>query len=319
MNMPDDKEHKGEFDGKTFLYIRTNPADDGTEPLPSGLPCWISPDITIIQPGGMRGGEAIAGQINNVEVIVTNDGGIDAIDAYVEAFVCDPSTGFTPATAKPIGNDFLTIPGYNTATIAFSWIPLISDEGHRCILARVCLGIPPDCYKNGNIFDPIGDRHVAQRNISVLKFDEKSSNLSFGFKIVNPFGNKRQFLIQSMEVKTEKNADMIRAALGCRLMQFAGAPLKDINLHIGEVVSPKDFHLIEKSKDILCGVLPKPINSKTGRRDKIEMDEGEIRYAVINLSRNEKVRPGDVNVVQVEQIDIKTEQSVGGLWLIVQA
>ncbi len=48
--MPDDEEHKGEFDGKTFLYIRTNPADDGTEPLPSGLPCWISPDITIIQP-----------------------------------------------------------------------------------------------------------------------------------------------------------------------------------------------------------------------------------------------------------------------------
>jgi len=317
-NHEDKKKHEDhEFDGKTFLYIRTHPNDDGTEPLPAGLPFWISPDITVIQPGNVRGDEAVANETNQVEVVVTNAGGIDAVDAYVEAFVADPSTAFAPATATLIGGTFTTIPGYNTSTVTFNWIPLPADAGHRCLLARVCLTIPLDCYTDGSIFDVVGDRHVAQRNIHVVELAEKS--LSFGFKIVNPLKEKGDFLVRAMEVRANREADLIRMALGCRLAQFAEVPLREVTLTIGETIVPREVSA-EKGKPISqpLGVLPKAMTLKRSKSGRVEMKPGEIRYAVLTVTRNPDVRPGDISVVQVEQIDVRTKKVVGGLWLIVK-
>ena len=157
------------FDGITYLYIRTNPADTGAEPLAAGLQFWTSPDIWIVKPNGTVGGEAVPNQINQLQVTVTNAGGIPAIDALVDAFVADPALAITPATATPVGSGYLDIPAYSTGMISFPWAPQPGDTGHRCIVARVSLVAPLDTYTNPTAFEVVQDRHVAQRNIQVLE------------------------------------------------------------------------------------------------------------------------------------------------------
>lgn len=316
MNNDNGKDKEDEFDAKTFLYIRTNPADDGT-PLPAGSTFWISPDITIIRPGGIRGSEAHVGEAETVEVIVTNAGGIDAIDAYVEAFVANPSTGFTPATAKPVGNGFISIPHNNTQAITFPWVPTAQDAGHRCLFARVCLTFPPDCYANATIFDVLGDRHVAQRNINVVSFN--STTISFGFQIVNPIPKPiGQFIINAKEIKvTEENINSIRYALRSKDAQFAQVKLAGIGLKIMDSRSIDEKKSAEV-KNAKMGIFSKPLNIGKTRSSKIRMKEGEIKNAVVTLARNPDVRKGDLSLVQIEQIDSETREIVGGLWLVLK-
>jgi hypothetical protein len=306
----------GEFDGITYLYIRTNPADNGNVPLAPGLEFWISPDITIIQPGGMHGYEAIVDGGNQVEVIVTNAGGIPAVDAYVEVFLADPSTAFSPATATPLGGDFISIDGYNTKTFTLSWVPTVNEAGHRCLLARVCLSMPPDCYSNPAIFDVVGDRHVAQRNINVLKIKEKS--MSFGFLVVNPLPGQGEFLVTATELKVGRKGEMIRTALGCDFAQFATAPLPDIRLNLSEPLAWEGGRPTKELRTPLTGRFRKPVDLPSRFRGKVAMAAGEVRPGVITLSRNPEVRPGDIHVVQVTQMHTKTRRTIGGLWLIVQ-
>ena len=319
MSSHDDHDHKGPFEGRTYLYIRTHPSDNGTEPLSAGLPFWISPDIIIIKPGNIPGGEAVAGEVNQVQVVVTNAGGVTAVDAFVDAFVADPSTGWTPATAKFIGGDFLTIPGYNTASISFPWIPLPADAGHRCILARVALFVPPDTYVNGAIFDVVGDRHLAQRNIHVVALAQNMQSLSFGFLLFNAMGTRDEFDVQANEVRIDQNANLVRAAIGCGLAQFGATPLQDIRLLVADPVQPPDMSRPDRGRnEPQMGMLPKPIDSEKITQRHVKMGPYEARSAVLTVGRNPDTRPGDVHVVQVTQVDLSTRSVVGGLWVVVQ-
>ena len=315
-NRDDNPDHRDgkDFEGRTYLYIRTHPADMGDEPLPGGLPGWISPDITIIKPDGARGTEAVTGQVNQVEVIVRNLGGITATDAYLEVYVADPSTAFTPTTATPIGSTFITVPGYSAATVALPWTPLASEAGHRCLLARVCLTIPPDCYVNSTIFDVIGDRHVAQRNISVVALAQNMQRLSFGFLITNPFGEAAEFRIQGTELRiTQRAMQIVRGALGCGFVQFGQTPLQEIGLTIAD--TPREGRYWSAMP---VGPLRKAAEDLGRARASVKLEPGEARYAVLTVGRNPETRPGDVHVVQIAQIDSRTRQPVGGLWLVVQ-
>ncbi len=314
--MSDDNGQKpdGEYDNITRLYIRTNPADTGSRPLAGGVPFWLSPDITIVRPGGIRGSEGMVGELDNVEVVVNNKGGMDAIDAYVEAFLADPSTSFTPATAMSVGAGFLTIPNHNLAAINFPWIPTPSDAGHRCMLARVCLSVPYDCYANPAIFDVQNDRHVAQRNLNVLTFEEDT--ISFAFLVVNPLKDKSAFVLRITEVSIGRNADFIRRALGCPFAQFGQEKLGGIGLTLGEPVP-----LIHDPGTVLkfpTGVLRAKMEVPRAKTVRLELGHKDRHYAVLTIARNPKIRSGDLNVVQVQQIEPETERIVGGLWLVVQ-
>lgn len=319
MNHDDDHkpDDKPPFDGQTRLYIRTHPADDGTEPLPSTLPSYVSPDITVRRPGGLPGSEAVAGTVNQVEVIVTNGGGIDAVDAYVDAFVADPSTAFTPTTATPIGGGFLTIPGYSTAMHAFPWTPTVT--GHRCLLARVRLILPPDSYSNGSIFDVIGDRHVAQRNIHVVALAPLQKTLSFGFHLVNPLERAREFVVQTTELRIGRNLAVVREAIGGHFGQFGETPLEDIRLTIGEVVRHEGMDTAHEPTSVRrVGVLEGARVGERVARQEVRLGDQEARHAIVTVSRNPDTRPGDLHVVQVAQLDRQTRRLVGGLWLVVE-
>jgi hypothetical protein len=81
-----------EFAGRTYLYIRRYPEDTGINRLPYPAPGWTSPDISIIKPDGERGDEVVPGMENQIEVIISNNGGIIAKDALVEVFYSGPSS-----------------------------------------------------------------------------------------------------------------------------------------------------------------------------------------------------------------------------------
>lgn len=310
--MPDDHNKDETFEGRTYLLIRTHPQDNGTEPLAAGLPFWTSPDITIVKPDGTRGGEAVAGATNQVEVAVTNKGGIPAVDAYVDAFVADPSTSFTPATAAPIGGTFVTVQGYSVASVSFPWVPGAAAAGHRCLLARVSLVVPPDTYLNGAVFDVVGDRHVAQRNIHVVSLAGAQKSLSFAFALVNPLGKEAEFTLQAREVKLARGADVVRKALGCALVPAAAAPLDAVRLVI-EDRKPEEEGDTLRDRPGAFGVLRRPKDVGRSQRGRVALAADETRTAVVTLTGG-GARAG-VNLVEVRQTAVDGAV-VGGLWLV---
>ncbi len=218
---------EGSFPGQTYLFIRTNPGDDGNEPLLQRFKHWKSPDIAVVQPNGKRGAEAVAGQNNQLEVTVHNAGGLDATDAWVDAFVTDPSTGISPATASLVGAGNLSVPTAASRAIAFPWQPSTADAGHRCLIARVALYFPFDAYVGGSKFEVRKDRHVAQRNISVIQMGGQT-NVTFAFAMVNPRNRATTMYIRPRELRKTRELNRIRACLGCGLAQFGEKKLPSV-------------------------------------------------------------------------------------------
>jgi hypothetical protein len=322
--MPNHDDDRGKFEGRTYLYIRTHPLDDGTEPLPAGLPCWISPDIVIVKPDGTRGGEAVAGYVNQVEVTVTNDGGVQATDAYVEAFFANPATAITPASATAIGAGLLTTPGYTRAAIQFPWTPSAADAGHRCLIARVSLVLPPDSYRDPTVFDVVGDRHVAQRNISVLAGTGSTSSaakrFSFRFQVAAAGRRGGEFTVRATPLKPGRQTDTVAAALGWQAVRFATSPA-EVRLAIEKPaeepaeLDSEGFSVEDDRPEEPFGATPKPVELGAARSGKVRLKAGEIRVAVVTVSPSPETRPGEVGVVEVAQIDGRKRQ-VGGLWIV---
>jgi hypothetical protein len=316
--MPDDRNPDrpdGEFDGVTRLYIRTNPADDGTEPLPAGLPAWISPDIVIVQPGGTVGGEAVPLEVNQVRVTVTNGGGIPAVDAYVDAFVADPATLITPATASVIGGGFVTIQAYSTTTMDLPWTPTLSDSGHRCLIARVSLILPSDTYADPTVFDVVGDRHVAQRNIQVLEVPQGTS-MTFRFRISSPNGGQHIGRLKAVERTQELDARTLATAGGCSGGLPARRPLAELGVR---VLSPRE----SQGRPTLAedGVLTLGV----ARRAELVPDVREVGrlagsadIAAVTFTVDPADEQGRLHAVEIHHLDDSTGEILGGLTFILR-
>jgi hypothetical protein len=322
------EDDKDKFSGITYLYIPTNPLDDGTEPLAAGLPFWVSPAIVIVRPNGTRGDTAEEGAVNQVEVTVHNRGGITAVDAYVDAFVADPSTAFTPATAMSIGGDYVTVPGYSTGAILLPWTPTAADSsggGHRCLLARVRLVVPLDTYRDPTIFDVVGDRHVAQRNIHVVTTVSGRRVGGFGFQITNPRKRKGSFRVAVRELKaTARNRRVLRATVG-DVGPLAERPLAGLRLQITEAVEegvPAEHLGTERDvpRDVghdptVFGELDALPDVTRGASQTLDLGADEVRNAVVVYSLEAE---GGAHVLEVAQTDVRTRRAVGGLWIVVR-
>jgi hypothetical protein len=286
--MADDR---GKFEGRTYLYIRDHPLDTGAEPLPANLPCWGSPDVTIIRPDGTRGLEAIASQLNKVEVTVTNDGGLIAGNAYVDVFFADPTTIIIPATATLIGGGYLTIYGYSRQTISFPWIPPPSEVGHRCLLARVSLIIPSDTYRNGLIFDVAGDRHVTQRNINVMMLGPSGTRSKFVFHVVNIAAQATTVRAVAQEIRDPEQLKHIRTSLGSDFVRFGDTRLRTFELVVD--------------------------GAPSGREVFARLAAGEVRDVILQVERNPRTRSGTLHAIHITQED-ERRTVLGGLTVIVQ-
>ncbi|GAA1981551.1 hypothetical protein [Microbacterium pumilum] len=303
------------FDGVTRLYIRTNPADDGTEPLPSTLAFWTSPDISIVKPGGAVGGEAVPLEVNQVKVTVTNGGGIPAVDAYVDAFVADPSTGITPATAFSVGGDYVTVQAYSTADVYLPWTPQASDSGHRCVVARVSLIAPLDSYVDPTVFDVVGDRHVAQRNIQVLEVAQ-GQKMSFRF-LVGTREAAGRAVLRTVERTFEMDARQLAKMGGCEGGLGAKVPLADLGVRLLTARETLQRPTLAAEVPVALGITR--LRDTAGFAAEVggRLESEKQRYGAVTFAVSPDDEPGRLHAFDVVHLDEKGEV-VGGLSFIVR-
>lgn len=332
MSIPDPR--KG-FEALTYLYIRTNPSDDGTEPLAAGLPGWISPDINIISNAAPApapdSGIAVAHQVNTIEVIVTNAGGVAANNAFVECFECSPSTGFSPASSTFIGSGFLTIPGTQTNRLQLNWTP--QHSGHICLLARVGLMFPPDVFRDPSIFDVYGDRHVAQRNVHV---DEvRGPSQQFTFLVVNPFAEARGFTLGVQDVTLQKDRLPAYAFLQKKGLAAAPQGVKSAGLLMvpapvaaapglvaprAEAATRLEAKVVGDAKAVAPAVAPTaavPVAPMATQPLSVQMKPREVLHCTLTIANNPGLAKGQCNILEISQYDARTKRAVGGLTVII--
>jgi hypothetical protein len=174
----DRHERKPRFDVE--LLCRTFAGDTGLRPLPN-IVFWESPDIAIDGPSGDPD-IATPGQVNRVHVHVWNLGLADCWAAHVDLYWCNPSVGINPAVATAIGSKVVPLAAGQHAVVSFDWVPVLVNNGHECLVAQVYDPVSDPIVAP---FNPVQDRHVGQRNVSVVQvaqsqivdFDVFSQNL----------------------------------------------------------------------------------------------------------------------------------------------
>lgn len=162
-----------------YLLIRADAGDRGNRSLT--IPFWESPDIfvapkldanTAPDTPTTLGGLAEAGVPNTLWAHVWNLGMAPVYNAQVEFYWFNPSLGFNQAAANLIGVTYVDL-GDRTSGNAHrivkcpaSWIPSYVNGGHECLMVRVFepLTDPLTPYP----WDAKNDRHIGQRNISVV-------------------------------------------------------------------------------------------------------------------------------------------------------
>ena len=161
---------------KVNLLCRTFDGDAGFRPLAPDLVFWESPDIWVEGPTGDPD-QAQAGASNRVHVHVWNLGRSACHAAFVDLYWCNPSVGVSAAEAHPIGSQTVALMGGEHKIVTFAWTPTLENGGHECLVAQVYDPI------SDPLVAPFGcrlDRHVAQRNVSVVSATPgKSVLLSF--------------------------------------------------------------------------------------------------------------------------------------------
>lgn len=166
-----------------YLLIRaTAPGDRGQRPLWPPTPSWLSPDILLMDAanaGPFEPGHIVnspqAGRSYRVFVHVWNLGLLPAIGVLVRAWHVRP--GYFAAdgldesyTPEPIGAAFVdltarTAPGAHALVeLQTPWVIDAALTGHECLLASATC--PADAWEG--VLDANHDRHVGQRNLTVL-------------------------------------------------------------------------------------------------------------------------------------------------------
>jgi len=160
---------------KVELLCRTFVGDNGVRPL-TNIVFWESPDIVIEGPSGDPD-VATPGQVNKVKVHVWNLGLADCWAAHVDLYWCDPSVGINPAVAHPIGSKVIPLAAGQHGIVSFDWTPVLVNQGHECLVAQVYDPISDPVVAP---FNPVHDRHIGQRNVSVVEV-AAGQTMSFDF------------------------------------------------------------------------------------------------------------------------------------------
>lgn len=175
------KEHRpNREDVLPYLLIRAfAPTDRAVRPIWPPRPSWLSPDILLIDDawtGPFQADQVVAtptaGRSYRLFVHVWNLGLLAAVGVHVRAWWVEPGffsgqPGYSP---EFIGGAFLdltarTAPGAHLlAEVMPAWSIRSGLSGHQCLLASV--ECPADRWSG--TLDANADRHVGQRNITIL-------------------------------------------------------------------------------------------------------------------------------------------------------
>lgn len=160
-----------------YLLIRSVLGDRGDRPI--NVPFWESPDIWTA-PGSpattptvpaSHGGTVLAGKPHTLYAHVWNLGFAPLAGISVEFYWCNPSLSIDSAQAHLIGVARCELASrgmqgsHKLVKCPTAWIPVVENGGHECLVVRVAgIGDP----LGGNDWQPWLNRHIAQRNISVI-------------------------------------------------------------------------------------------------------------------------------------------------------
>jgi hypothetical protein len=169
-----------------YLLVRSVLGDRGDRPI--NVPFWESPDIwtapgdpsTSPQVPANHGGNAVVGQANTLYAHVWNLGFAPLAGIRVEFYWFNPSLAIDGNHAHLIGTAVCELssramPGSHALVkCPKPWVPVMENGGHECLMVRIAgLGDPI----GGNEWSPWLNRHVAQRNITVISASEPADKL----------------------------------------------------------------------------------------------------------------------------------------------
>lgn len=158
--------------------------------IDDGDPVYLSLDIWVV-PGNDPEGE-IGTPVANLNAFVWarvhNRGTSHVSNARVNFYWGDPSTGVTRSNATLIGTSYVSLEAGETKEVLCltPWIPNWVNEGHECLIVESFSPEDPlNTYPEADRFYVADDRHIAQRNITVLSMKSSSSILSLPLYFAN--------------------------------------------------------------------------------------------------------------------------------------
>lgn len=175
--------------------------DLGARPV-VGEAFWASPYIAVENSLGL-GPTAVAGEPNFVHARVFNLGKATSRPTQVDFAWADPSLGLGPGTFHPIGTEWVEVRHGQSLDVRCStaWVPTIVNGGHECLMVNtsnpfieVGTGVLPGPFDPiTHPFAPWFDRHVGQRNITVVAL-APAKVMSLGLTVSNvlPFASRTQ-------------------------------------------------------------------------------------------------------------------------------
>lgn len=178
-----------------------------------GDPWWMSPDVWVVPGDDPEGfpGLPIAGSNAYLWARVHNTGTTAVQNATVRFYWADPSVGFDRTTATLIGSSSVTLNAGQTAEVLCltPWVPVIVNDGHECVLAEAFHASDP--LPLSPAFNVPTDRHVAQRNLSVLVATARMFTMRFA--VHNTWRTERRFKL-SVERGTLRQLQPLVKTLG---------------------------------------------------------------------------------------------------------
>ncbi len=167
--------------------------------IEDGNPWYLSPNVWTVPGDDPTGslGSPIEGVSCYIWAKVRNNGTDGVQNATVRYYWANPAVGFDRTTANLVGTAFVSLaPGQTSDVLCLTpWIPAFLNEGHECILAEA-FHQPLDPLPGVPDFNVPTDRHVAQRNLSVVRTTRAvEGSFRFVFEVHNASRKPRSFVL----------------------------------------------------------------------------------------------------------------------------
>lgn len=180
--------------------------------IPDGSPWWLSPYIWTVPGNDPQGtpGLPVVGQPCYLWARVTNNGTNAVDNATVRFYWANPSVGFDRNTANHVGNANVSLNAGETQDVLclVPWMPSFVNGGHECVLAEAFQALDP--LPASPDFNVPTDRHVAQRNLSVLMMATQMQRFVLPFEIVNTQRSERAFTIKIAHGEMEELKPLLK-------------------------------------------------------------------------------------------------------------
>lgn len=161
-----------------------------------GSPWYLSADIWTVPGDDPEGvpGQPIVGTPCYLWARVNNNGSDVVQDAQVRFYWANPSVGFDRSSANFIGTANVTLAGGAQSDVLclMPWLPMFVNGGHECVLAEA-FHTSLDPLPASLAFNVPTDRHVAQRNLSVVMAAKTMFHMAF--EVHNPSRKPGQFKV----------------------------------------------------------------------------------------------------------------------------